>query len=444
MAPSGHAQPADAAVEEPLIDEDVPEPGTAVADQDAARSTRHQLVRFLLVGATTWVIDTAIFLVLKSTVLDAKPVTAKVIAVVVATVVSYVLNRQWSFRGRGGRSRRTEATLFFVISAIAIAVYGGPLWISRYVLQLHEPVVSLPVQQVADFVAAQVVGVLLGTAFRWWALRRFVFLDRRRFIVQDAFPAPRAESRASSVSVVIPTRNERETAGLCVRMVHEALAATHSDVEILVVDDSDDGTPAVLADLTTTGVPVQVLHRVPAERAHGLSGAVTAGFERAGNDVIVVMDGDLQHPPEVVPLLVAELDRRKLDICIASRYLDGGSAAGLDGATRRLASLGARIVVHLLIPATRGITDPCGGFFAIRRTALRTASLQADGFKILVEVLARAEWSRCGELPYAFAGRAAGSSNFTAREVNRFLLHMARLTTVKTTQRDAHVAGVGD
>lgn len=137
---------------------------------------RHrELIKFALVGGTTWVIDTIIFITLKSTLLVAKPVTAKVIAVVVATIASYILNREWSFRTRGGRQRHHEATLFFVISAVGVFVYTLPLVISRYVLDLKVPAVSLLSQEVADFVAAQIIGVLLGMAFRWWAFRRFVF-----------------------------------------------------------------------------------------------------------------------------------------------------------------------------------------------------------------------------------------------------------------------------
>lgn len=137
---------------------------------------RHrELIKFALVGGTTWVIDTVIFLALKSTLLSAKPVTAKVIAVIVATVASYILNREWSFRTRGGRQRRHEASLFFVISAVGVAVYTAPLVVSRYVLDLQVPGVSLLTQEVADFVSGQIIGVLLGMVFRWWAFRRYVF-----------------------------------------------------------------------------------------------------------------------------------------------------------------------------------------------------------------------------------------------------------------------------
>jgi putative flippase GtrA len=135
----------------------------------------HELLKFAVVGGTTFVIDTAIFLVLKSTVLESKPVTAKVIGTTVATIVSYVLNREWSFRTRGGRANHHEAMLFFLISAAGVVVTSVPLWVSRYGLHLETPHVSRVTQEVADLVSAQVIGTLLAMAFRWWAFRRFVF-----------------------------------------------------------------------------------------------------------------------------------------------------------------------------------------------------------------------------------------------------------------------------
>ncbi len=148
----------------------------AVPQPYRAMAIKHrELVKFAVVGGTTWIIDTAVFLILKATVLDTKPLTAKVIAVLVATIVSYLLNREWSFRTRGGRERHHEALLFFVISGIGVAVYTAPLAVSRYVLELKVPGVSLLTQEIADFVSGQIVGVLLGMAFRWWAFRRFVF-----------------------------------------------------------------------------------------------------------------------------------------------------------------------------------------------------------------------------------------------------------------------------
>ncbi|WP_017973401.1 GtrA family protein [Actinopolyspora halophila] len=149
-------------------------------------AVRHrELLKFAFVGASTFVIDTSLFYVLKWTVLAPKPVTAKVVAVLVATIVSYVLNREWAFRTRGGRERHHEASLYFLFSGIAVALYAAPLWISRYALHLQTPYTSRFVEEIADFTSGQILGVLLGMAFRWWAFRKWVF------------PAGRGTSRSS-------------------------------------------------------------------------------------------------------------------------------------------------------------------------------------------------------------------------------------------------------
>ncbi len=137
---------------------------------------RHrELLKFALVGGTCFVIDTAIFIGLKSTVLIEKPVTAKIVATLVATIVSYVLNREWSFRTRGGRERHHEAALFFLVNGIGIGLNSLPLWVSRYLLDLQEPDVSRLVQEVADFTSAQIIGTLIAMVFRWYGYKRWVF-----------------------------------------------------------------------------------------------------------------------------------------------------------------------------------------------------------------------------------------------------------------------------
>ncbi|MDQ3154821.1 MAG: GtrA family protein [Actinomycetota bacterium] len=141
-------------------------------------AVRHrELVKFAMVGGTAYLVDTTVFLLLKLTVLEPKPVTAKIIAVLVATIVSYVLNREWSFRTRGGRERHHEAALFFAVSGVGLVINATPLWVSRYVLDLQTPQVSLLMQEVADFVSANVLGTFVAMLFRWWAFRRYVFPD---------------------------------------------------------------------------------------------------------------------------------------------------------------------------------------------------------------------------------------------------------------------------
>ena len=138
----------------------------------------HELIKFAIVGATTFVIDSAIFYTLKLTILEPKPVTAKVIYGIVAVIASYVLNREWSFRNRGGRERHHEALLFFGFSGVGVLLSMAPLWFSSYVLELRVPHVSLTIENIADFVAAYVIGNLMQMAFRFWAFRRWVFPDQ--------------------------------------------------------------------------------------------------------------------------------------------------------------------------------------------------------------------------------------------------------------------------
>jgi putative flippase GtrA len=149
----------------------LPEPLRALLRKHA------ELVKFAIVGGTTFVIDSVIFYVLKLTVMQENPVTAKVIAGVIAVLASYWLNRKWSFKNRGGRDQFFEAVLFFAVSGVGVVLSFIPLYISSYAFGLRVPNVSLTVENIADFISAYIIGNLLQMAFRFWAFRRFVFPD---------------------------------------------------------------------------------------------------------------------------------------------------------------------------------------------------------------------------------------------------------------------------
>lgn len=137
---------------------------------------RHaELVKFLTVGSIAFVTTSVLFFGLKWTVLEGKPITASVIAALVATVLSHILNREWAFTARGGRERRHEAAAFFVVAGIGLGINQLPLAASQYVFHLRTPHVSPVVENIADFISATIIGTLLATVFRWWAMRRFVF-----------------------------------------------------------------------------------------------------------------------------------------------------------------------------------------------------------------------------------------------------------------------------
>jgi putative flippase GtrA len=134
-----------------------------------------ELVKFALVGGTCFVIDTVLFFGIKTVILPNNPVTAKIIATLVATIVSYILNREWSFRTRGGRERHHEAALFFLVNGIGIVLNSAPLYVARYLFHLQEPHVSRLTEEISDFLSAQIIGTLIAMVFRWYGYKKWVF-----------------------------------------------------------------------------------------------------------------------------------------------------------------------------------------------------------------------------------------------------------------------------
>jgi dolichol-phosphate mannosyltransferase len=246
-----------------------------------------------------------------------------------------------------------------------------------------------------------------------------------------------------TASIVVPTYNERDNVRTLIERLDAVLPSDRA--EIIVVDDSSDGTPdAVYAAAAVANIPVRLIHREPDDRIGGLGGAVLRGLEAANGEWVVVMDGDLQHPPETVPHLLHAKETAGTDAVVASRYVDGGAATGLADRWRRWGSTGAGGLAKLLFPrALRDCTDPMSGFFAVRRAALKGVELRPDGFKILLEILARAGTLQVREVPFTFAERLAGDSKAGLSQALVYLRHLARLRTSGTPGRLAGFLAIG-
>ena len=134
-----------------------------------------EMAKFLVVGGFSYVVDVGLFSLMSHTVLENKVVTAKAISILVATIVSYILNREWSFSRRGGREPRHEAMLFFLVNGLALLINLIPLAMSQYVFGFNATNYPRLTVTIADFISANVIGTLLGMTFRFWAYRRFVF-----------------------------------------------------------------------------------------------------------------------------------------------------------------------------------------------------------------------------------------------------------------------------
>lgn len=228
----------------------------------------------------------------------------------------------------------------------------------------------------------------------------------------------------TAVTVIVPTFNERDNVAELVDRTAVALAGY--DAEILFVDDSSDDTAAeverVAADAPLT---VRVIHRI--DNSGGLGGAVVVGLEAAAADLCIVMDGDLQHPPELLPILLGRHAEGDADVVAASRYVGGGDTSGLGTAVRYGVSRSATWLTRAMFPIRLArSTDPMTGFFLVDRSRLDLSALKPQGFKILLEILARTDL-RIAEVPMEFGERRHGTSKASLRQGATFIAHLARL-----------------
>lgn len=237
-----------------------------------------------------------------------------------------------------------------------------------------------------------------------------------------------------AVTIVVPTYNESGNIRELLRRLTDSVPS-RLPCEVLFVDDSTDDTPDVIRSAAQDcPFPVGVLHRDTPDG--GLGGAVVDGMRRAGSDWIVVMDADLQHPPALVPDLVAAGERAGADLVVASRYISGGSREGLAGGYRVAVSRGATWLTKALFPRRlRGISDPMSGFFAIRRSVVTADALKPLGYKILLELAVRCRPETVAEVPFVFQDRFTGESKSTAKEGMRFLGHLTGLRTASAMAR---------
>ncbi len=225
----------------------------------------------------------------------------------------------------------------------------------------------------------------------------------------------------NEISLIVPTLNEALNLPALAERVHASLRGRR--YELLVVDDnSRDNTIAVCADLSQR-FPLRLITRT--EPKNGLSGAVLHGMAEARGDVLVVMDADLQHPPEKLPELVAPIERDIADFVIGSRYTSGGS---IESGWTFYRALNSKLATLLARPFAGRVTDPMSGFFALKRIDYTNARhLTPLGYKIGLELLSKTRVTRVTEIPIHFGKRLAGESKLSLKEQFRFLEHLSRL-----------------
>ncbi|MEF8847453.1 MAG: glycosyltransferase family 2 protein [Candidatus Paceibacterota bacterium] len=203
------------------------------------------------------------------------------------------------------------------------------------------------------------------------------------------------------ISIILPTYNEKENLEELFQRIDNGVESREYEI-VLVDDESPDGT-AEKARKLADDYPVGVFVR---EENHGLSQSVIKGIKYAQGDKLVVMDSDLQHPPEKIPELVDLVNSN--DVVIGTRFKGGGEVNHW-GLSRNFISRGASIIANFVM-WNYDLSDPMSGFFALKKDSVNAVEMDAEGFKILLEILHRNELE-VKEVEYTFGRRSEGKSS---------------------------------
>jgi len=242
----------------------------------------------------------------------------------------------------------------------------------------------------------------------------------------DSLPARTAI--AATLSLVVPTYNERDRLPELVRAIFDAFQAGGVDGQLVIVDDnSPDGTGQV-ADELAARYPITVVHR---SGKLGLGTAVIDGFKASASRYVGVIDADLSHPPELVPRMLAVMERDGADVVIGSRYIPGGGTRNWE-LSRVMMSRFACLMARGLTP----VRDATSGFFLMKRELAEGVRISAGGFKICLELLIRSAPRLVVEVPYVFTGRTAGESKMNTKEA---LGYLTQLRALRAYRREHHL-----
>ncbi len=230
-------------------------------------------------------------------------------------------------------------------------------------------------------------------------------------------------------SIVVPTYKEADGIERLIVTLDEVFKRNKLDGEIVVVDDnSPDGTGDIAERLGAAGYPVRCLHR---PRKMGLSSGVIDGwkFARPDSEALGAMDADFSHDANIIPKMVEALSTG-YDLAIGSRYVPGGGIEDWP-MQRKIASLVAIALAKPLTP----VRDITSGYFLVRRSAVEGVELDPIGFKIGLEVIAKAHYGRALEVPYVFTDRVAGTSKLNQNEIGNYLRQLVRIYRHRLTGR---------
>jgi dolichol-phosphate mannosyltransferase len=223
-----------------------------------------------------------------------------------------------------------------------------------------------------------------------------------------------------TVSLIIPTFNEKDNIKPLIERIGKALSGYNYEI-VIVDDNSKDGTIDITQELAKS-FPLKLIVR---KDEKGLATAVIHGIKNCSGKYVLVMDADLQHPPEKLPEMIKAIEDGA-DMAFASRLVPGGGCAGWTF-TRKMISAGAIKICHVLLPSSRRVKDITSGFFIFERGKIDIDKLKPVGYKIGLEVLMLGNFKDVREVPFIFEDRTAGQSKLKIKTQIDYLKHIFSL-----------------
>ena len=221
--------------------------------------------------------------------------------------------------------------------------------------------------------------------------------------------------------IVVPTFNERSNILPLVQELSRVLGEIPWEL-IVVDDDSADGTARAVRELGVHRSRVRCLRRIG---RRGLATACIEGMLASSAPYLAVMDGDLQHDPKILPIMLELLKTTDCEIAVGSRYAEGGSTANWNPSRLHISRIATRLGYRLVPPHLR---DPMSGFFMLRRQFFEEVvyRLSGLGFKILMDIFASAHRPvDFREVPFVFRTRQTGESKLDSQVAWEYLMLLA-------------------
>lgn len=211
---------------------------------------------------------------------------------------------------------------------------------------------------------------------------------------------------SSSISIIIPTYNEKQNIGRLIDVLIKELST--EDFEIIVVDDlSTDGTIQLMEKKAAGNERIKFYQNPP---PRGLSRSILMGLRQAKSGIIVGMDADFNHDPKIIRNLVAKLRKENLDLVIASRFIENG---GMDDKLRYFFTKLFNLLLKIFFAFPS--TDNASGYYAIKTKSLKKLPLDQvfvgyGEYHLRLVYFAKKLNFKMGEFPVFYQKRRYGAS----------------------------------